>query len=47
MEKVDNSNENLFYDRILDIMLDPNGPHTCNLLSELSIMSEIEDEKNI
>ena len=46
-EQVDNSKENLFYDRILDIMLDPDGPKTCQLLSQLSTMAEIEDEKNI
>lgn len=46
-EKVDSSKENHFYNRILDILSDPNGPKTCKLLSELSIMSEIEDEKNV
>jgi hypothetical protein len=46
-ERVENSKENLFYNRILDILSDPNGPQTCKLLSELSTMAEIEDEKNI
>ena len=46
-EQTDNSKENLFYDRILDILTDPDGPQTCKLLSELSTMAEIEDEKNI
>jgi hypothetical protein len=46
-EKTDNSKENLFYNRILDVLTDPNGPKTCKLLSELSTMTEIEDEKNI
>ena len=46
-EQVDNSKENLFYQRILDIVSDPNGPQTCKLLTELSNMAEIEDEKNV
>lgn len=46
-EQTDNSKENLFYNKIFDILTDPDGPHTCNLLSELSTMAEIEDEKNI
>jgi hypothetical protein len=46
-EQVDNSIENLFYNRILDILSDPNGPQTCKLLSELSTKAEIEDGKNV
>ena len=46
-EQVDNSKENLFYDKILGVLTDPDGPKTCNLLSELSTMTEIENEKNV
>ena len=46
-EEVDNSKENLFYDKILGVLTDPDGPKTCNLLSELSTMTEIENEKNV
>jgi len=45
-EHADNSKENLSYNSILDILSDPNGPKTCKLLSELSTMAEIEDEKD-
>ena len=46
-EQVDNSPEHLSYERILDILTDPDGPQTCKLLSELSTMTGIEDEKNV
>jgi hypothetical protein len=45
-KRVDNSEENLFYSKMLDVLTDPDGPHTCKLLSELSTMSEIGHEKN-
>ena len=46
-EQADNSPEDLSYQRILDILTDPDGPQTCKLLSELSAMTGNEDEKNI
>jgi hypothetical protein len=46
-EQTDDSSKDLPYKRILDILTDPDGPKTCKLLSELSTMTGIEDEKNI
>ena len=46
-EQTDDSPGDLPYQRILDILTDPDGPQTRKLLSELSTMTGIEDEKNI
>lgn len=46
-EPTDNSPKDLSHQRILDILTDPDGPQTCKLLSELSTMTGIEDDKNI
>lgn len=46
-EQTEDSPGDMSYQRILDILTDSNGPQTCKLLSELSTMAGIEDEKNI